>query len=204
MGDELGSATIPEDEMDAFFETANDILAPANDLIGAESTDEIAAAFLYACARYNAFAMQAQIEDPSVVDHEVVAYLCAEFARHMSEHMQELVTTAPGDPANPDEPVTIVLELLQDLFQRDEDDLFEFRDLGDRFIMAANNVAGTTRVPRVSAAFMHACARFNVFVLQERGLPVEEVEDSVVEAFATAYRNLLHYHLEEILIEPNA
>lgn len=196
--------TIPDGELDAFYETANEILAPANDLIGAVEPPEIAAAFLYACARYNAFAIQSQVDDPSDVGGEMLTFLCQEFSQQMEEHMAEQVTTMPGDPSNPDAPVAIVLEMLEDLFQRDDDDLYEFRDLGDRFIMAANNAAGTTRVARVSAAFMHACARFNVFVLQERGQPVEAVDAPLISEFGDAYRSMLMYHLREILIEPNA
>lgn len=118
--------------------------------------------------------------------------------------MEEQVTSTPGDPVNPQNPVTVVVDVIDLLAERQEDDLRAFRGIGDRFIDAANAAISGSTAGRVSSAFMHACTRFNVFVMQERGLPVMQTNDAEVADFLKAYRYLLDYHAQEILIAPNA
>lgn len=74
-----GLQDFSETERTAYYELANEILTPANDLLGVEPPEEVAAAFLYACAMYNVFAMQVQLEDPSTIDAETLEYLVEEF-----------------------------------------------------------------------------------------------------------------------------
>ena len=54
--------SIPDDEMDAFYQTADLFLNAANQLLAEEIPARAGAAFLYACARFNGFALQVQIE----------------------------------------------------------------------------------------------------------------------------------------------
>ena len=196
---------ISEAEEEAFYELANAFIEPANDLMDIEPADEIAAAFLYACARYNAFAMQIQVDDPSRVDDDTINYLCDEYAGHLQEHMEDPgVCEAPGSRDDPVGAPERVANLVETLGDRDEDELWEFRDIGDKFIHVANGLNKYNRPGQISAAFMHACARFNVFVMVQLGHPSGEVDEGLVARFRTTYEGLLRYHLSEQLIEPNA
>ena len=95
---------LSEAELRAFQDTANEFIRVANDLVGIEEVAEIAAAFLYACARYNSFAMQAMAEDPGAIDAETVDYLAQEFEKHLREHMAQQVCPDPGEADNPIDP----------------------------------------------------------------------------------------------------
>lgn len=201
-GDGATSASISEAERQAFYDTANEFLDPANSLIGVEPIDELAAAFLYACARYNSFAMQALAEDPSAIDEATVEYLATEFERHLGDHMREQLRSGPSGPDDPDGSPRQVVDVISGLADRDEDELSDFLDLGDRFIAVANRLIRTERVGRISAAFMHACARFNVYAMQSLGHPPGEVDEDLIELYREAYVNLVDYHLQETLIRP--
>jgi len=195
-------APLTGEELKDFYASANEFLEVANGLVGIEPTDEIAAAFLYGCARYNSFAMQAISQDPSAIDQEVVDYLASELERHLRDHMEESLGARPSGPDDPSDNPRRVIELLKGLNDRDEDDLSDFLDLGDRFIAVANKLIQTKRVGRISATFMHACARFNVYCMQGLGHPPETVSDDLVAAFRQAYVNLVNYHLQETLVAP--
>jgi hypothetical protein len=196
------AAPVSDTEWAAFYDVANDFLDVANQLIGIEPSEEIAAAFLYACARYNSFTMQAQAEDPTTIDDETVEYLASELERHLREHMAQSLGAETSAPDNPAGSPRQVIDLIKRLNDRDEDDLSKFLDLGDRFINVANGVNPPTRVSRISAAFMHACARFNVYCMQGLGHPPETVDEDLVAAFRQAYVNLVNYHLQETLVAP--
>lgn len=195
-------ATVSEAERQAFYATANAFLDIANRRIGIEPVEEIAAAFLYACARYNSFAMQAQSGDPSAIDDATVDYLAADFEGHLREHMGQDLGTGPGAPDSSAGSPGRAVDVLKGLNDRDPEDLSDFLDLGDRFIAVANKLIQTKRVGRISAAFMHACTRFNVYVAQCLGHPPRELDEALVAAFRRAYVNLVNYHLQETLVAP--
>ena len=73
--------------------------------------------------------------------------------------------------------------------------------MADRFINVANE-APVSKVSRLSAGCMHACARFNVFVMQACGLAPGVVDEALVARFAESYRKLVEQHLLEMLVAP--
>ncbi|MEM1300194.1 MAG: DUF3144 domain-containing protein [Pseudomonadota bacterium] len=201
--DERDISFIPDDEMDAFYETANAFMAPANDMVAETDADEVAAAFFFACARYNAFAMQAQSKDPSAVSPDFIDFLCQRFEVELLEHMAEELRRAPSDAGAPGDPRR-VMALLQALSERSDAKHDAFMDKADRFINVANAQIQNVRVARVSAAFMHACARFTVFAMQCAGLAPGHADRAVATEFRDLYHRMLQHHLGDQLIEPNA
>ena len=195
---------IPEDEMDAFWETANAFMAVANDLMGEEPGDDIAAAFLFACARYNAFTMQGQSQDKSQIDEDFVDFLCQRFETELRDHMGETLSTNPAGTAPPDMDARQVLDVLNALPEMDQEERSALMDLGDRFLSIANGLIQTQKAARISAAFMHACTRFNTFIMQCLGHPAETVDEALVGDFRGAYERLLRFHLAEPLIAPKS
>ena len=98
MPSEITPAVVPEADLEAFFQTANRFLDKANALAQSESRDIVAAAFLYACARYNAFAMQAQAGDPTAVGAEFADFLIDRFEQEVREHMAEALSSTGAEP----------------------------------------------------------------------------------------------------------
>ena len=192
---------LPEDEKDAFYELANQFLEPANDLVGIEDVPEIAAAFLYACARYNAFAMQVQSADPGEVDADDVRMLTEALETELGNHMEEALESDPTGTAGGADPA-VVAALLAALDGRSDEDRSDFLDLADRFIDVANGVRPPQKVSRISACFMHAAARFNVFAMQRNGLKPGQVDSSLVARLCDTYRALVERHISEVLIKP--
>lgn len=197
-----GFRQLPEDDRDAFYELANRFLEPANDLVGIEPVTEIAAAFLYACARYNAFAMQAQSADPRDAGDDDAAMLADALAKELRNHMGQRLQTEPDAPPSGSD-AAVVASLLAGLDDRDDDDLDAFLDMADRFIDVANGVRPPQKVSRLSACFMHAAARFNVYAMQRQGLKPGHVDDALAGRLCDAYRRLVGLHLSENLIKPN-
>lgn len=199
-----GTETWTEADWEAFYELANAHVHAANDLIDVEPAEDIAAAMIYACARFNTFVMQAQMEDPSTIQDETVGYLGTDFQNHMLEHIAELQSTTPATAGSPIGRATRAVEILDALDGRDEDDVSEFLDLADKFLDIANGQIGKARLGRVSAAFMHAATRFNVFAIQKLGHLPKETDRALVSAFRDIYEKLVRYHAKETLIEPQA
>lgn len=189
-----------EDES-AFFEVANLFLAPANDLASEHAVAEIAAAFLYGCSRYNAFAMQAQSDDLADHREEAAEMLTDYWTNELRDHM---VLDLQRDPAavpvgaSPSD----ALDVLNGLEARDRDAFSAFMDMADTFIDVANATTTERKVSRLSACCMHACARFNVFAMQANGLKPGVVDEDLIESFTAMYRKLVDRHLLEILVAP--
>lgn len=195
------NGTISDADWAQYMEAANALLAPANTLVQAESAERTAAAFLYACARYNAFAMQSQSDDPSVINREFTDFLIERFEIEMREHMGEDLG-ARGAKGKGD--ARAALTALAHEVRPGNPDASVFFDMGDRFINTANDLTRTVPISRISAAFMHACTRFAVFSMQSNGLRADRVDDALVRDFKDAYAQLLDAHLQETLIEPKA
>ncbi|MEL7471195.1 MAG: DUF3144 domain-containing protein [Pseudomonadota bacterium] len=192
---------IPEAELPAYFATANRFLSKANDLAQTESRDEVAAAFLYACARYNAFAMQAQGGDPTETSSEFAEFLVSRFAEEVREHMTETLSSTGAAPQPGMDP-KLAIEVLDEFDSFTEAERKAFYDLGDAFVDIANAEVQHHKAARISAAMMHACTRFNVFVMQSFGHAPGMVDPALVTAFTTSYRTLLQSHMKEMLIAP--
>jgi len=192
------------EEQQAFFDLADEFIYIANGASDAEAPRPVvAAAFLYSCARYNAFSMQLLGNTPTEIDEEIVAYLVDDFDTKLREHMSQRVTDFEADDAAL--PSTLpVIAALDGLESLDDDEHSEFLDLADRFIHAANALIRSQRSTRISAAFSYGCARFNAFVLQAAGFPAGQVDDAAVAALRDAYESTLRMHMEETLVKPNA
>lgn len=191
---------IPEEEMADFHRTADGFLSVANQLVGTEANDRIGAAFLYACARYNAFAMQAQTEDPSSVDAAIRDWLVARFETELRDHMLQQLRSASSAPPPPGASPDQALQVLLGLNALSTDARSAFLQLGDRFIHAANDLIQTEGVARTSAAMLHACTRFNAYVTQALGQEAGILDEDLIEDFCTGYANLLDFHLGQSLI----
>lgn len=196
---------LPEGERQAFYELANTMLAPANAMMDSQPADEIAAAFVFACALFNAFAMQVQSEDPVALDAETGDYLETEFRTQLREHMGQALVRNPAAPDDPDGPPFTpgrVAEILSGLDAMPEAERSALLDLGDRFIAPANAALGQHRPGQASAAMMHACTRFNVFVMQALGHPPGTVDAPLIDGIAMAYRQLLDRNMAQSQIAP--
>ncbi|MEM8821174.1 MAG: DUF3144 domain-containing protein [Pseudomonadota bacterium] len=75
-----------------------------------------------------------------------------------------------------------------------------FFALADKFLAVANTASSKEKAPRVSAAFMFACARFNAFTAQTQGLPPGEVDKATVDYFRTEYEKMLRENLGQKLV----
>ena len=195
-------ASVPEAEMEGWFETANAVLAIANDLIETEMLDHVAGAFLSACARYNAYAMQVMSDgEASPDDGETVPYLGDQLESHLRDHMQETLGSGPMEDTGGRDPETLI-SLLVYLWNWGEDELDAFFDLADAYIFKANDLAETEKIGRISSTIMHAASRFAVYAMQRFGMPAEEVDDARVKALRDAYETLLRDHMAEDLSSP--
>ena len=192
---------IPEAELEAFFQTANLFLNKANDLARTESRDLVAAAFLYASARYNAFTMQAQSQDPAQVDQAFAEFMVTRFEDELRDHMTETLSSTGAVPQPGMDP-KLAVECLNEFNDFTAEERTAFYALGDAFVDIANLEVQHQKASRISAAMMHACTRFNVFVMQSFGLAPGLVDPALVSAFSTAYERLLHTHMKEMLIAP--
>lgn len=203
MSSDVTPNEIPEAEMEAFFEVANHFLSQANALAQTESRDLVAAAFLYGCSRYNAFAMQAQVADPTELTEDAAEFLVTRFEDELRDHMAETLSSSGSSPQPGMDP-KLAIECLDEFDTFTDEERKIFYDLGDAFVDIANAAVQTQKPARISAAMMHACTRFNVFVMQSFGLAPGLVDPTLVTAFSTAYETLLHTHMKEMLIAPKA
>lgn len=191
------------DARQAFFDLADQFIRGANDAAGAEPPAWVGAALLWACARYNGFAMQAQGQPPAEVDAETVDYLAGEFEGALRRHMEQaLVAGTPGRP-DPRTLEAVVSDVLADRGM-DEPAREAFFDLADAMIDRANALVRTAPPSRVSAAFMYAAARFAAYVLQAGGAPAGPLGEDRLAALGGAYRAALRHHLAEALVRPQA
>lgn len=191
---------LPEEDRRAFHALANTMLAPANAMMDGEAADKIAAAFVFACALFNAPATEVQSAEPVGVDAETGDYLEAQFRTQMREHMAQSLVRNPAAPDDPNRPpfgAGRVAEILSGLDGLPNAERSALLDLGDRFIAPANEALGHHRPGGVSGAMMHACTRFNVFVMQALGHRARKVDDSLIDALAGAYRYLLYRNMAQ-------
>lgn len=191
-----------EAEWSAFYQMADTFVAKANVLVGTELTDDIAAAMLYACARFNTFAMQSELDRPDALGDEAVDYLAEEFESHLRDHMEEQICPNPGSRDNPVGGPERAVALLRALDGRREEEVSDFLTLADQFLGIANGLVGRARTGRISAAFMHGATRFNVYAMQCLGHPPNQIDEALVADFREIYTDLVYYHSGEPLIAP--
>lgn len=190
------------DATEGFTDLADAFIRVANEALPAEGPAEVAAAFLYACARYNAFTMQAQGSTPGEMPEETIAYLVGDFASKLGEHMAVRVTSAPGAGGPPAEnPVRAAVRAMNDF---DDGEWSEFYDLADSFIHEANGLVRQKCPSRVSAALMYGCARFCAFALQVAGYATGAVDEAARAELRDLYEGMLRSHARELLIRPDA
>lgn len=190
---------IPEAEMEAFYATADAYLQAANGLVGEEPTERIAAAFLYAGARFLAFSMQAQT-DALIIGDNVRDALMDRFEEELRDHMLQQLRQATAAPAMPGQVPDAALDVLMSMNDMDADARTLFLRLGDRFIHIANDMIEQMPIARVSAAMMHACTRFNAYVMQARGLQPGPLDEAIVADFRSIFRSLLDFHLGQSVV----
>ena len=194
---EEGWPSIPDAEMDAFYQTADQFLNAANDLLASEQPATAGAAFLYACARYNGFAMQVQL-DTAVIDEATREKLCDFFESEISEHLLQRLSNAPAPVGG--QATGQALDVLIGMNGMDPDARSAFLKLGDVFIHIANDLAETVLIARISAAFLHACTRFNAYLLQREGLEPGVQDTQLIADFRQVYSDLLSFHLDQSLV----
>ena len=191
--------SIPAEDMGAFHQTADRFLNTANELLGSETPARVGAAFLYASARFNGFAMQVQLNTQGV-DAATREKLGEVFEAEISEHMLQRLRNEPPGAVTGRRATGEVLDVLVGLNDLTEADRSAFLKLGDRFIHIANELIGTVEILRVSAAFLHACTRFNAYLLQREGLEPGIRDQDLIADFRQAYSDLLRFHLDQSLI----
>lgn len=77
----------------AFFDRADEFLAVANRLVAGTPPGQVSASMMFATARFNAFAAQAQGLPPGEVDEETVSYLCAEYEKMLRENLAQVLSS---------------------------------------------------------------------------------------------------------------
>ena len=78
----------------AFFDRADEFLAVANRLIGSETPPgQVSASMMFATARFNAFAAQAQGLPPGEVDEDTVRYFCSEYETMLRENLAQVLSS---------------------------------------------------------------------------------------------------------------
>jgi hypothetical protein len=186
---------VSEEEMAAFHNVADVFLNTANAAMGEEPPDRIGAAFIYATSRFSAFAMQAQLDEGETVDAETREFLAARFdhelREHALQHLRSAGASAPGVPGVPD----AAIDVLVSLNDMAEEPRRLFLRLADRFIHPANDLIGEEGIARTASAMMHACTRFNAYVMQARGLAPGVLDDAIAGDFQSTFRTLLEFHL---------
>lgn len=179
----------------AFADYANRFMSIANVAMNEFDRAIVNAAFLYACTRYNAYVVQAQGGVAGEVDPGAVAYLRECYQNELSSHMSErLVKGTPAKTADETRTVLTALDLM------DQKRRTDFLDLADRYVNVANALTAEAEVGRISAMIMHACARFNVFLMQTGGLASGKIDEERRDAYADMYETLLRRHLRETLV----
>lgn len=196
----MSDETWSQDEWAAFYEMADAFLVQANALIASELIDQVAAAMLYACSRFNTFAMQVQADDRPGLDDEAIVFLTEELESHLRDQMEEPASPAQVEIDKPVGGPDSVILILRGMDGRLEEEVSDFLDLADRFVAVANVMVGQVRVARVSAAFMYAATRFNVYTMRCHGLPTEKVDETLVTEFCRLYAALVHYHGQDSLV----
>lgn len=200
MTDENAWPNIPEEEMAAFYQTADIFLNTANALVGEEAQDRIGAAFLYAAARFTAFAMQAQLEEGQPVDTATRDWLTARFDEEMQDHAMQQLRREALTPVAPGQVPDAAIDVLMGVNDLAEEPRRVFMRLADRFIHPANEMIGEVAIARISAAMMHACTRFNAYVMQTRGLAPGPLDANIATDFRNVFRALLDFHLGQSVV----
>ncbi|MEM6354286.1 MAG: DUF3144 domain-containing protein [Pseudomonadota bacterium] len=77
------------EESASFFAMADKFLSIANGAVEGEKPSRISAAFMFACARFNAFAAQAQGVPAGEVDEETVEYFTREYEKMLRENLRQ-------------------------------------------------------------------------------------------------------------------
>lgn len=188
-------------DMDGFYRTADRYLDTANALMGAETPARIGAAFMYGCARFSAFALQAQFEDAAQRREDLWDGLCDAFEGELRDHMLQRLRNAleTGQGTATGE----ALDVLVSLNGMDERARSVFLRLCDNFVRVANDLIAEDGVARASAAFLHACTRFNAYLLQREGLEAGVVDEALVTDFRQVFADLLRFHMDQTLIVPD-
>ena len=200
MTDATGWPAIPDDEMAAFHQTADVFLNTANELVGEEPSERTAAAFLYAGARFTAFAMEAQTGDASSVDVATRDCLTNRFEEELRDHAAQQLRREALSPVVPGQVPDAAIDVLMSINDMAPDARTSFMRLADRFIHPANDMIDDTTIARISAAMMHACTRFNAYVMQTRGLAPGPLDDTIATDFRNAFRALLDFHLGQSVV----
>lgn len=186
--------------MDGFYRVADRYLDAANGLLSAETPARIGAAFMYGCARFSAFALQAEFEDAAQRREDLWDGLCDAFEGELRDHMLQRLRNAlelGGAGASGE-----ALDVLVALNDMDEAARGAFLRLCDTFVRKANDLIAEEGVARASAAFLHACTRFNAYVLQREGLEAGVVDEALVADFRQVFADLLRFHMDQTLIVP--
>jgi hypothetical protein len=87
---------LPDDEQDEFYEMADAFVDLANEMAETERVSRVSSAFLYACARYNAYAMQVQGGAVAEADEDAIRYLLEQYEKMLREHMTERLFETNG------------------------------------------------------------------------------------------------------------
>ncbi|MEL6577173.1 MAG: DUF3144 domain-containing protein [Pseudomonadota bacterium] len=81
------------EESAVFFAMADKFLAVANNAVEEEKPSRVSASFMFACARFNAFAAQTQGLPAGEVDEQTVEYFTREYEKMLRENLaQQLVS----------------------------------------------------------------------------------------------------------------
>lgn len=75
-----------------FFERADQFLAVANRLVAQAPAGQVSASMMFATARFNAFAAQAQGLPPGEVDEETVRYFVGEYETMLRENLAQVLS----------------------------------------------------------------------------------------------------------------
>ncbi|MEM6422754.1 MAG: DUF3144 domain-containing protein [Pseudomonadota bacterium] len=212
MGDEARLSDLSDEEQESYVQLANRFLEIANDRFDDGPVAYTAATFLYACARYNGFAMQAQGAVPGEVRPETVDYLVGCFRTEVEAHMQEALGAEPDQEAAPAwfgaaievEIKTHLAHLAADEALEEGQAAWRFDEVADAYITLANELAGAHRISRLSSTMMHACSRYAVYAMQAAGLAPEIEDRATSERMVALYADTLRAHLGEVLVHPQA
>ena len=200
MTDTSGWRHVPDDELAAFHQTADIFLNTANGLLADEPAERVGAAFLYAGCRFTAFAMQAQLEEGQEVDAETRDWLTQRFDEELHDHAMQHLRSDAMAPTPQGLVPDAAIDVLMSTNEMEEEPRRAFLRLADRFIHPANGLIDEMQVSRISAAMMHACTRFNAYVMQSRGLAPGPLEVTIATDFRNAFRALLDFHLGQSVI----
>ena len=201
MSDDAQDApAISEEEMAAFYKSADLYLNKANELVGVEPPARVGAAFLYACARFNAFALQADLEDAGGVADDMREGIVDLFESELSEHLLQRLRNAPEAFGAGGQATGEALDIMVGLNDLDPTARSAFLRLADNFIHIANDMIQAEGLTRASVALVHACTRFNAYVLQREGLEPGVQDQALIADFRQVYSDLLGFHLGQALI----